>query len=336
MKIKSKERRRTPRNFLSRREQMRLLLLFMSLGLVVLAMIEASKPENWVWVTGEINPKTEGPEDIDTAYQGTPSNDKPADFVRIVPSGDADDDDDDGMGYFPSVDRRALKEVKDNTPLIRHQDAAAWFNLWQVLSENDSRILKEASIGEISFTQIYRQTDVYRGQLVTISGGVRRTTEAEFGKNKFGLKAYHELLLRMDDGPPQPVFVYAMHLPEGFPVGNKLRFEEIEVTGFVYKRIPHTGRNGEWVGPVLLARDFTWFPSDRGNAQLPGPAVMFGIVSSAAAFALLVAVGVFIRSRRLFRGSQLEHQRTTAANAVSFDEIEAGPTLEEKFRNLFN
>ena len=63
---------------------------------------------------------------------------------------------------------------------------------------------------------------------------------------------------------------------------------------------------------------------------------MFGIVSSAAAFALLVAVGVFIRSRRLFRGSQVEHQRATAANAASFDELEAGPTMEEKFRNLFN
>jgi hypothetical protein len=327
VKIDNKERK-SPRNFLSRREQMRLLLLFTTLGLVVLAMMEASKPENWVWLTGEEQAKTEDPADIDTAYQGTPSSDQPADFVRIMPHAKPDDVDDDGMRFFPSVDRLALKEVKDNTPLTRSQDADAWFNLWHVLAENDSRILNEASIGEISFTQIYRQTDVYRGQLVTISGGVRRAKATNVRENTY------ELLLRMDDAPPQPVFVFAMHLPEGFPTGDKLQFENVEVTGFLYKRIPHTGKNGEWLAPVLLARDFRWTPSNRGLVELPSLAAMIGIVGGAAAFALLVALGVYMRSRRMFRGSQHEMQRNAVAGNAVFDDIEAGLTVEEELRQL--
>jgi len=38
-----------PRNFLSRREQWRLLLLVMSLGLVVFLMSKARDPSNWAW-----------------------------------------------------------------------------------------------------------------------------------------------------------------------------------------------------------------------------------------------------------------------------------------------
>ncbi len=63
--------KRRPRNYLARREQLRLLMLVGTLMLVFLLMNEAGKKKNWEWLTGpEGDPLTEaergGSEDIDT------------------------------------------------------------------------------------------------------------------------------------------------------------------------------------------------------------------------------------------------------------------------------
>ena len=45
-----KKRRQVPRNYFSRREQIRLLFLVALLGAVILLMVEAAQPSNWQWL----------------------------------------------------------------------------------------------------------------------------------------------------------------------------------------------------------------------------------------------------------------------------------------------
>ncbi|NIP86074.1 MAG: hypothetical protein GTO03_11105, partial [Planctomycetales bacterium] len=42
-----------PRNYFRRREQLRLFVLVMCLGLVVLLIDKARDPRSWYWLTGE-------------------------------------------------------------------------------------------------------------------------------------------------------------------------------------------------------------------------------------------------------------------------------------------
>ena len=168
-----KSNRPPPRNYFSRREQYRLLLMVMSLGLVILLIVEASKPQNWYWLTGEREVAETEPvdEDYDTTYQPTLPADTEPDTVRIVPNFDPMADE--AERYFPGVVPTHLREIEDYAP-FRPRETLSWFNLLNVLAKNDTVLINDSSTGPVSFVQLFEQPEVYRGELVSISGSVRR------------------------------------------------------------------------------------------------------------------------------------------------------------------
>ncbi|MBN2216992.1 MAG: hypothetical protein JW719_06420, partial [Pirellulales bacterium] len=58
-----------PRDYFSRREQWRLLLLVMSLGLVFIFMNEARKPERWRWLIPDSPPSNRPPEPGESVHR---------------------------------------------------------------------------------------------------------------------------------------------------------------------------------------------------------------------------------------------------------------------------
>ncbi|NIP86075.1 MAG: hypothetical protein GTO03_11110, partial [Planctomycetales bacterium] len=79
---------------------------------------------------------------------------------------------DDVDRFFPGVDAGALADVKDHSPFI--EGPRAWFNLLEVLQNNSSQLIHQSSTGDVTFVQLFEQPEVYRGQLVTIRGTVKR------------------------------------------------------------------------------------------------------------------------------------------------------------------
>ncbi len=292
-----------PRNYLSRREQGRLLLLVLALGVVVILVLQARNPEPYRRLfrlfglgqpTADSPRAAEGPP-IDTRLlPEAQSGEIPGTFISPAP---AQPDEETPPGYFPGVRPARLKSVRDNKPLgVSEWDA--WLHLFDVLQRSDEPTLREASSGRVSFVQLFDQPAEYRGELVTTQGTIRRAHSTKTPKNEYGLTDYYQLWLSPADHPTDPMVIWCLHLPEGFPTGMEVA-EEAEVTGFFFKLWAYKAGDGIRRAPMLLARTLDWRRRPpAANTSERSPWLLGLMIAGSAAFALLATAYVYYRTRR--------------------------------------
>ena len=87
-------------------------------------------------------------------------------------------------GLQSIVDRLAIADVRDDT-IWRADDTSAWFRLVEVLLQAPMSDRSPAAATSVSHLQMYRQSDEYRGQLVTFSGTARLVYRVDAPK-RFG------------------------------------------------------------------------------------------------------------------------------------------------------
>lgn len=256
-----------PRDYFSRREQWRLLLLVMSLGLVFILMNEVRKPERWRWLIPDSPPSdrpSEPGESVHRAWiQRTTSNTEEAQpAANQSPSDTAetnepDTSSDDAGGadagrYFAGVRPELLAAIHDKTR-FRAEESDAWFHLFAVLRAADPAKLRRASIGRIARLQLSEQSAAYRGELVTIRGVIRRAHRLTAPANAQGIAGYYQVWIQPDDSPEWPIVVYALEWPNDWPTGMHLS-RPASVTGFYFKRWLYQAKDGLELAPVVLAR----------------------------------------------------------------------------------
>ncbi len=293
-----------PRNYLARREQGRLLLLVMTLGLVMVLMTEARKPWRWQWLTGPSG----GGDDPQAA--SAPAADEPIDTrARSAPPGEAisgtfrspapvpdEAEEDAGGRYFRGVKPKYLEWIRDDKPFYP-EETKAWFNLLGVLQRTDEPTLRRASTARVTFAQLFKQSKEYRGELVTVGGAVRRAHRLSTPKNEHGIEKFYQVWLFPDDNPSLPMVVYCLHLPKGFPTGMELE-EKAEITGFYFKRWAYKAADSLRRAPTLAARTLHWQKAKPAVTK-PAPAGLGSLllaVGVAAALSFAVVVYVYTRS----------------------------------------
>ena len=274
-----------PRNYLSRREQWRLLLLVMSLGLAMLLMMEARKPQNWRWITALDEP--ESADAVDGAK--APSEREGTLFapeLRVEgPSG----------RYFRGVKQTYLKTVRDDTT-FGPGESDAWFHLFAILNNNEEETLRQGSSGRVTRAQLFEQSTAYRGELVTVAGTVRRVFRLTAPQNDYGVPGYYQVWLQPDDNLNAPIVVYCLYLPQGFPTGMDLD-EQALITGFYFKRWPYKAVKTIEIAPTLLARTIQWRKRPEMVKEAPrGPGSLLLVVGAALAFSVLVTAYVYYRT----------------------------------------
>ncbi len=270
-----------PRNYLSRREQRRLLFLVLGLGLVVILMFEARKAKNWQLfadLDGDNGPKAVGflPADKEADKENGEEGPAPA-----LP-----------QGLFPGVDEKLLEAITDNTR-FRDEENPAWFNLLGVLRRAEESDLRRASIGRVSWLQLNEQSDEYRGELVTVRGTIRRAHRVAAAKNDEGIDGYYRIWLWPDENPNQPIVVYCLEPPEAFPTGMEL-VERARVTGFYFKRWLYLGKEDLQTAPVLLAKTVDWREKPAAENDIPAGFYSIYFLIAAAAVASLLAMGYIV------------------------------------------
>ena len=319
----SSSKHRPIRNYFSRREQWRLLVLIMGLGLVIVMMREAAREENWVWLTGQANTQSSGTKDpntdYDTAYQPTLPPRK-RDGVRItsgnLPPPEVTE------GYFPGVVSGYLDRVEDNRTHQHPEEAAAWFNLWQVLRVNDDEFIDPESTGPVTFGELFEQPDVFRGKLVTVEGTVRRAEYVAAAKNnRVQLEGYYRLVLRLRGGDNRPVFLYTLQLPEKFPLGDKLD-AHVKASAFFYKLWLYSGHKGHsWIAPVLLAKSIRWKPTPpTGQPIIASTAIILTLGLAMAS--ILVAWWLMKRSNQIGRAPETMRYAARSSPDINPEEVE--------------
>ncbi|GEM_PF-574179 len=178
-------------------------------------------------------------------------------------------------------------KIVDNRRVVP-SEWPAWLETFRVLANLSEVELRANSLGRVSFVQLFEQPGVYRGKLVTTVGVIRRAHRARTPKNEWGLTTYYQLWVQPDDHPADPIAVWSVELPPGFPLGMSIE-ERAEVTGYFFKLMAYQAADGKLRrAPLILARGIRWVPKYRETA-LPGSS-SFGIVGTLLA-ALLVALG---------------------------------------------
>jgi len=241
----------------------------MMLGLVAVFMIEARKPEHYAWLWGKGAAAVEG---------GPVSPDVSPGKVRRVEPG-------------------LLESVRDDAP-FRAGERDAWFELLSILKENDDETLRRASIGQMTYAQLFQQSAEYRGKLVTVRGTLRRAHRLTAPTNDLGIADYYQTWITPKNNRGNVLVVYCLRLPEGFPTGMKLA-EDVEITGFHFKRWVYLAREDLRSAPVLLARTVQWFRKPEAPAERPpNPWSLLLMIVAAGALAVLVAAYVYHRTRQ--------------------------------------
>ena len=291
--------------YFSRREQFRLLMLVFTLGLVLVLMRHAARPENWYWLWGgappseEATPKRTGlisssGESIDTRLS-EPSRNQRRPVGSFLSRGDPVVDDATAKDFFPGVAAEHLARIRDDSG-ISAEEHGAWFHLMSILRNAESRELAEASRGRIAFAQLFGQPGVYRGELVTLRGTVRRVVPQEAPQNDDSIENYYQLWLQPEDSPTNPIVVDCLELPSGFPTGLDLH-EPVELTGFSFKRFAYVARDTKRAAPLVLAKMPSWARVvRRSNSSISGRSMAY-ISAVALAFSVFAVTWIWRQSR---------------------------------------
>ena len=202
-----------------------------------------------------------------------------------------------GFRREPVLSRQELEQIQDDSP-FRRAERELWRRLLQVLHETAETELQKQSEGPVSYGQLFRQSGAYRGRLVTLRGQLRRAERVPMPSNPWGQQYYYQTWLQPVDQPANPIQIYCLELPEGFPLGLKIQ-EEVEVTGFYFKRVAYQAQDGLRTAPTVVAKTVRWFARP---SLAPEPAPLTGaplmvILVAVAGLGIATAVVLYYRSR---------------------------------------
>jgi hypothetical protein len=345
-------RRAAPPDYFRRGEQWRLML-----ALVIVAGLPLAAFEVYNWSLRPAAGLAGGPpltaaevaqSDPDTLLRSPPDAHGPDEVDRFVAPGDGPPGGDPGgaaidpaaprqaidpaaprQAYYPGVRAEYLAQVQDNT-VFRSDERDAWYHLLAILDRAELPALEAASEGRVGFVQLFQQPASYRGRLVTIRGTVRRAHRLIAPKNEYGIESYYQCWLEPAGGPSSPLVVYVLDMPAGFPAGMQIS-EEVEYTGFSYKRWAYQAGDGTRTTPVILAKIGRWAPAPPVRTPLDYPVLLAAAVAVAALLGVALAVFVYRQSQVRPAVPGLDR---IGGRAPSFHGVEAGTSVEEMLARL--
>ena len=160
------------RNYAGRSQQWRLLLLVGTTAVVMLLMAKARNPQMWrafgfgrQAVVGAAQAGA-AKKPLDTRLP--PKARVPLKADEFVAEARGKQALPEGKKFFPGVHPEFLGEVRDDT-VFRSAEADAFHHLLAICQETDEKTLEKASLGLVTFTQLFTQPKEFRGELVALS-----------------------------------------------------------------------------------------------------------------------------------------------------------------------
>jgi hypothetical protein len=191
--------------------------------------------------------------------------------------------------------RVKLKGVEDDRRVVP-SEWGEWLRVFGLLKQTSLSALEAARPQPVSFLQMFDQPEVYRGRLIRTQGYIRRAHRVHPPRNSFGIDYYHQLWLQVDDHPSDPVAVWCLEVPAGFPLGMAIE-ERAEIVGYFFKITTYLAGDGKIRrAPLLLAREIRWQPRPRVAAKASWEHLPYVVLSALGLSAVLVA-WVYFRTR---------------------------------------
>jgi hypothetical protein len=256
---------RQPRNYLSRREQWRLLVLVMSLGLVALLTCEARDPRNWAWLFAfrddRGGPPSAGepaaaPPAQEAAAVGQSGLVKPANLPDEEPPRPAASSPRE-MLRLHGLDDTYFQQLSDGRPLSDEENETLlrvmfWSRDFSMLD------LEHWASDELDLARLVEDPGASRGRMWRLAGRVTRVETlrlAPEAAERLELGQYYRCKLLLDDRQ-QPAVVFAASVPRQWPQGVTID----ERTGAFGLFLKLSGSDPDRPLPVFVTRCLAWYP----------------------------------------------------------------------------
>jgi hypothetical protein len=234
-----------------------------------------------------------------------------------------------------AASHNALARVRDAT-MFRDADNDAWFEVWRTLREGGPAGVERAGPSDVTFRELFGQPRSFRGRPVRMKGTLHRVERLTAPRNDYGVDHYWQCWMEPAGGPPSPVVIQCLKLPEGMPAGMAID-EPVEVAGYFFKNFAYNAADAIRVAPVIMTVEPAWRPvvaSPRGGLAGPG-GVTLVVAAAVAAIVGATLLGVMAgRHRRvslwlLVCLAAAGTVQAAAADVGSLDSLEAFLTMKE-------
>ncbi|WP_146118736.1 hypothetical protein [Blastopirellula marina] len=326
-----------------------MMLLVGSLGLVLVLIMRAADPNTWRWIippesgSAEIEQPEKGEitrKDILVPRKAVAADNGIEGEFRVVAdkrpvtpytlgSKGKQEDAEEGRQLWASPE--ALAAIEDNSP-FRANGFEAWKQIRDRLRAASPSQLAEAEAPRVQFGQLFQQSDLYRGHLVTVSGTVRRCVKVP--PNKLDAESGEMWQLWMFGGSDNfPMVIYCLDLPEGFPVADQMA-ERVSIKAVYFKKWVHPAKGGATTSPLLLAKSFDWQAPAELAHTISSAEITLGIGLTLAGACVVVG---FVWWNNRNRDSEVE-KRIRLKNRQQFeehaDQLDAGVSVRDRLGAL--
>jgi len=311
------------------RDRRRIMAAILSLAVVLIAMSEARRPENWRWLA----PAPSSAEQRPSSRSETVADPLAPDQVRIVSSRE------------PAASSAGLREqhqpeqvslripadfldaVQESRVGVRATERPAYFAMLSTARDANSQELATAARRDLPFQSLMNDSAEHRGEVIWIEGELRRVEPLEAGPNHAGFQTLYEGWLFTDEaGRTNPYRIVVSELPPGFPQGTEVR-ERVCLPAYFFKRYTYATAHGQHSAPMLIGYRWTRIVGQRessaGNSS-PGWWPFAIALIAAGWFGLQIARFRLSRSRR----SQ-PHSATSSDFVASPEGLDPAPDPRE-------
>lgn len=245
--------------------------------------------------------------------------------------------------FQKTLDLLNLNQIRDDSPL-RPDESDIWFRLMLRAKHTPAEQLQKEAIPDVTYIQMFKQTNTYRGDLVRFRGIVRRAWRATAVNNPWGMKDYYVAWIHPLEGPNAPIVVHFQTLPEGFPtVGERSRtgkdvnyHEDVTVTGFFFKRQAYPGADGTYTAPLLLGNSFEWHQDTAEAAssrfEMTVPRFLW-LAAGTFLFSMLAFGFIYWRVREQDR-HHLHEDEIAQADLTALKDVQLTPTVNESLQRM--
>ncbi len=245
-------------------------------------------------------------------------------------------------GLTAMLDQIMLNLVRDNS-VWRAVERDALFRMFERLQVSTNEQLKAESLGVRGFLQLYEQPKVYRGKLITVRGVARMAYHERARKNALGIEGYYVFWIKPNGGPDSPIVIYSLELPPGFPKlkdrdvdrGTTVLSEEVEFTGFFFKRWAYRARDGINTAPLVIAKGPDWEGPTAAAASDDSPTYL-ALTTTAVLTALLgLAIAIFVYYQSRATSPADAHRAVLEeSEAKTLEKMEVEPGVIEALQRL--
>lgn len=249
-----------------------------------------------------------------------------------------------GLNRFQqTLDWLTLNLIRDDSPL-RPDESDIWFRLMMRAKHLPPAELQKLVIPDVTYLQVYKQTNTYRGDVVSFRGIVRRAWKQPAVNNPWGLEHYYILWIHPHSGPNAPIIVHLQSLPEGFPAvderprnGKDVNYhEDVTVTGFFFKRQAYPGFDNTYTAPLLIGNTFEWSPitAETAGSQFEMTLPRFLWIAAGTFAVSMLAFGcIYWRVREQDRHS-VHDEDIARADLSALQNVQLTPTVNETLQRL--